>query len=47
MVYPALRTACVKTLHFPLSAELWRHCVFNGRTQRRALPRQQSEKMEI
>ena len=37
----------VKTLRPPLSAAIWRHCVLNGRTQRRALPRHQSEEMEI
>ena len=37
----------VKILRFQLSAEFWRHCVLSGRTQRRALPRHQSEEMEI
>ena len=37
----------VKTLRFPLSAEFWKHCVLNGRTQRRVCPRHQSEEMEI
>ena len=37
----------VKTLHSPLSAEIWRHCVLNGGTQRRVLPRNQSEEMKI
>ena len=37
----------VKTLRSPLSADFWRHCVLSGRTQRRALPRHQSEEMEI
>ena len=30
------REPSVKTLRSPLSAEFWRHCVLNGRTQRRA-----------
>ena len=33
----------VKTLHSSLSAEFWRNCALSGRTQRRALPRHQSE----
>ena len=37
----------VKTLRFPLSAEFWRHCVLSGGTQRRALPRHQSEEIKI
>ena len=41
------REPSVKTLRLPLSAEFWRHCVLRGRTERRALPRQQSEEMEI
>ena len=41
------REPSVKTLRSPLSAEFWRHCVLSGRTQRRALPRHQSEEMEI
>ena len=41
------RESSVKTLHSPLSAEFWRHCVLSGRTQRPALPRHQSEEMEI
>ena len=36
-----------KTLRSPLSAEFWRHCVFSGRTHSRALPRHQSEEMDI
>ena len=32
---------------FPMSTELWRHCVLSGGTQRRALPRYQSEEMKI
>ena len=30
----------------PLSAEFWRHCVLSVGTQRRALPRHQSEEMQ-
>ena len=30
------REPSVKTLHSPLSAEFWRHCVLSGRIQRRA-----------
>ena len=41
------RELSIKTLSSPLSAEFWRHCVLRGRTQRRALPRHQSEEMEI
>ena len=41
------REPSVKTLRSPLSAEFWRHCVLSGRTQRRALPQDQSEEMEI
>ena len=41
------REPSVKTLRSPLSAEFCRHCVFSGRTQRRALPRHQSEEMKI
>ena len=37
----------VKTLDSPLSAEFWKHCVLSGGTQRRALPRHQSEEMNI
>ena len=37
----------VKTLPSPLSAGFWRHCVLSDITQRRALPRHQSEEMEI
>ena len=37
------REPSVKTLRSPISAEFWRHCVLSGRTQRRALPRNQSE----
>ena len=37
------RAHSVKTLRSPLSTEFWRHCVLSGRTQRRALPRHQSE----
>ena len=37
----------VKTHRSPLSAEFWRHCVLSGGTQRRALPRHQSEEMKI
>ena len=37
------RTPRVKTL----SAEFWRHCVLSGGIQRRALPQDQSEEMEI
>ena len=37
------RELSVKTLRSPLSAEFWRHCVLSGKTQRRALPRHQSE----
>ena len=36
------RELCVNALPFPFSAEFW-----SGRTQRRALPRHQSEEMEI
>ena len=41
------REPSVKTLRSPLSTKFWRHCVLSGRTQRRALPRHQSEEMEI
>ena len=41
------REPSVKSLRSPLSAEYWRHCLLSGRTQRRALPRHQSEEMEI
>ena len=41
------RESSVKTLRSSLSAEFWRHCVLSGETQRRALPRHQSEEMEI
>ena len=36
-----------KILDSPLSVEFWRQCVLSGRAQRRALPRHQSEEMEI
>ena len=39
------REPSVKTLRSPLSAEFWRNCVLRGRTQRRACPRHQSEKI--
>ena len=35
-----------ETLRSPLSADFWRHSVLRGRTQRRALPRHQSEEIE-
>ena len=41
------REPSVKTILSPLSVEFWRHCVLSGKTQRRALPRDQSEEMEI
>ena len=41
------REPSVKTPRSPLSAKFWWHCVLSGRTQRRALPRHQSEEMEI
>ena len=41
------REPSVKTLCFPLSAEFWRHCILSGGTQRRCLPRHQSEEMKI
>ena len=41
------REPTVKTLRSPLSAEFWRLCVLSARTQRRAVPRHQSEEMEI
>ena len=41
------REPSVKTLRSRLSAEFWKHCVLGGGTQRHALPRHQSEKMEI
>ena len=34
-------------LRTPLFTEFWRHCVLNGGTQRRALPRDQNEEMKI
>ena len=37
----------VKTLRFSLSAKFWKHCVLSGGSQRRALPRHQSEEMKI
>ena len=36
----------VKTFRSPFSAELWRHCVLSGGSQRRTLPRHQSEENE-
>ena len=36
-----------RALRSPLFAVFWRHCVLNGRTQRRACNRHQSEEMEI
>ena len=42
------REPSVNTLRSPLSAQFWiLHCVLNGRIQRRALPRHQSEEIEI
>ena len=41
------REPSVKTLCSPFYAEFWRHCLLNGRTQRRACPRHQSEEMVI
>ena len=41
------REPSAKTLRSPLSAKFWRHCVLSGGTQRRALPRYQSEEMKI
>ena len=41
------RGPSIKTLRSPLSGEYWKHCVLSGGTQRRALPRHQSEKMKI
>lgn len=41
------RVHSVKTLRYPLSTEFWRHCLLSGGTQRRPLPRHQSEKMKI
>ena len=38
------REPSVKTLCSPLSVEFWKHCVLSGATQRRALPRSQSER---
>ena len=35
------------TLRSPLPAVFWKHSVLSGKTQRRALPRQQSEEMKI
>ena len=36
-----------KTLHSPLSAEIWRRCVLSGETPRRSWPRHQSEETKI
>ena len=41
------RELSAKTLRFSLSAEFWKHWELSGRTQRCALPRHQSEEMEI
>ena len=42
------REPSVTTPHrSPLSAEFWRHCVLSGGTQRRTLPRHQSEEIKI
>ena len=41
------RKSCVKALRSSLSAEFRRHCVLRDGTQRRALPRYQSEEMKI
>ena len=41
------RKPSVNIVRSPLSAEFWRHCVLSGRTQPCALPRHQSEEMEI
>ena len=41
------RESSFKTLRSPLTAEFWKHCVLSGGTQRRALPRHQSEEMKI
>ena len=41
------RESSVKTLRSPLSAEFWRHCVLSGGTQRSALPRNQSENINV
>ena len=50
-LYPAHsrveRKPSVNTLRTPLSTEFWRHCVLSGRAQRRALPRHQSETVDI
>ena len=35
------------TLQTPISAEFCRHCMLNGRTQRRSLPQHQSEEIKI
>ena len=40
------RELSVKTLRFPLSAELWRYYVLGGGTQHRALSRHQNEEMK-
>ena len=41
------RESSVKTLGSPLSAEFWSYCVLSGGTQRRTLPRYQSEETKI
>ena len=41
------REPSVKTLRSPPSIEFRRHCVLSGGTQRRALPRNQSEETKI
>ena len=41
------RESSVKILRSPLSAEFWRRCVLSGRIQRSAMPRHQSEEMDI
>ena len=47
ILHGSQRESSVKTLRSLFSADSWRHCVLSGRTQRRALPRHQSEEMEI
>ena len=41
------KESSVKTLRSSLSAEFWKHYVLSSGTQRRSLPRHQSEEIEI
>ena len=41
------RETNIKTLRLPFFDDFWRHCLFSGGTQRRALPRRRGEEMKI